>query len=84
MARGGHIDKNEKAPYTKHERTISFLVPRAAFGYRKDTLLGTKGNIANCVCDLQRIFYAGNSLFFLEIHKVFLRKTAFFHRKISS
>ena len=41
MALGGHIDKNGKDPYTEYERTISFLVPGAAFGYRKDTLLGT-------------------------------------------
>jgi hypothetical protein len=41
MAPGGHIDKNGNAPYTEHERTISFQVPGAAFGYRKDTLLVT-------------------------------------------
>ena len=34
----GHIDKNEKAPYTEYEGTISFQVPGAGFGYRKDTL----------------------------------------------
>ena len=44
----------------------------------------SKATPHNYVCDLQWIFYAGNLLFFLEIHKVFLRKTAFFHRKISS
>ena len=36
-----------------------------------------------CVVGLQPIFSAGNALFFLAIHKVCLRKTAFFRRKIS-
>ena len=36
-----------------------------------------------CVDSLQPIFFAGNSLFFLAIHKVCQRKTAFFQRKIS-
>ena len=34
-------------------------------------------------CDLQPVFCAPNALFFLEIHKVFHRKTAFFRAKIS-
>ena len=41
MDLGGHIDKNEKAPYTEHEGTISFQVPGAGFGYRRDALRGT-------------------------------------------
>ena len=58
--------------------------PGQALGTAKTRSEEPKATSHNCVCDLQRIFYAGNSLFFLEIRKVFLRKTAFFHRKISS
>ena len=52
------------------------LLPAADGDVAEVNALGTTPN--KCVCGLQLIFYAGNTSFPLEIHKVFLQENVFF------
>ena len=68
----GHGKLNIKSPPQNPNR----ILQRARGG-------NVRATPRKCVVGLQPLFSVGNALFFLDIHKVCLRKTAFFRRKIS-
>lgn len=70
----------------RHKRSLLIVTPVGRWQMNIKEMPITLGhiNLVNkCFCRLQPIFPAGNALFFLDIHKVCLRKTAFSRRKIS-